>query len=512
MKGWRNLPSKVLFSRILMASIAIFLQIFIIAVVMFFFASYAVWFLGGYALFSLLVVVRILNENENPAFKLSWMVIVLIFPILGLTFYLIVQFQIGARLIGKRLRLLRYETLPYLVQDNKIKEEIKILDRNVYNYTTYMKNVANYPMYKNTNIKYFPLGELMYEDLLIELKKAKKYIFLEYFIIANGKMWDSILEILKEKIRDGIEVRVMYDGTCSFSTLPVYYTHELREFGIKAKQYAPIKPIISTHYNYRDHRKILIIDGLIAYTGGINLADEYINEIDRHGHWKDTAVKLSGQAVDSFVTMFLEMWNIKEKDKENYSNYFGIHKKTINSGYVLPFGSSPLEDKQIGEFTYMEILNTAKEYVHIITPYFIVDNEMMTSLINAALKGIDVKLIVPCNSDNETVALLGRTYFKELLEAGVKIYEYLPGFTHAKQFVSDGEKAVVGTINMDYRSLYLHFECAVFMYKHKVVNDVERDFQETLKKCREVTVRDLKSYCIVKRFMGRVMRLFAPLM
>ena len=347
-----------------------------------------------------------------------------------------------------------------------------------------------------------------------ELRKAEKFIFLEYFIVEEGKMWNEILEILEQKVKEGVEVRFLYDGMCSIMLLPYSYPKKLRQMGIQCKMFSPIKPMLSTHQNNRDHRKILVIDGHTAFTGGVNLADEYINEKVRFGHWKDTAVMLKGDAVRSFTLMFLQMWNIDVRKPEEYEKYLlpPSAEKREEMGFVCGYGDSPFDGENIGEQVYMELLHTAKRYVHIMTPYLILDNAMIRALTYAAKSGIETIIIMPHIPDKLYAYLLARTYYEELIRAGVQIYEYTPGFVHAKVFVSDDEKAVVGTINLDFRSLYLHFECAAMMMQNPVIQDVEADFQNTLQKCQKMTLEDCRHYNVFKRMTGRILRIFAPLM
>ena len=305
-------------------------------------------------------------------------------------------------------------------------------------------------------------------------------------------MWEKILEILERKVQAGVEVRVMYDGTCAMFDLPYRYPEELKAKGMQCKMFAPIRPILSTHYNNRDHRKILVIDGKVGFTGGVNIGDEYINRVEKHGHWKDTAVMLKGDAVQGLTMMFLQMWNVTEKEPE-YGKYLQKAEKGSQAkGFVLPYGDSPFDDEPVGETVYMDILNRAKKYVHIMTPYLIIDQSMITALTFAAKRGVDVKLILPHIPDKKFAFALAKSHYKELLKAGVRIYEYTPGFVHAKIFTSDDEKAVVGTINLDYRSLYLHFECAAFLYQVEEIAEIEKDFQRTLEKCQEVTLENRK--------------------
>ena len=351
----------------------------------------------------------------------------------------------------------------------------------------------------------------MFAAMCEEMQKAEKYIYMEYFIIQEGMMWGRLLKILADKAAQGVDVRVMYDGMCDLSLLSSDYPQRMATLGIKCKSFSPITPLVSTHYNNRDHRKILVIDGKVAFNGGVNLADEYINHIKVYGHWKDTAVMLKGKAAASFTLMFLQMWNLTERTAD-----WSASKLTANTGsgegYVIPYCDSPLDDDKVGEMVYCDILNRAKSYVHIMTPYLILDNELETALKFAAERGVDVKLMVPGIPDKKMVYCLTRSYYKALLQAGVKIYEYTPGFVHAKVFVCDDERAVVGTINLDYRSLYHHFECATYMYKTSCAADIEKDYEETLAKCRKVDKGGIYRGNILGGIVGSVVKIFAPLM
>ena len=337
---------------------------------------------------------------------------------------------------------------------------------------------------------------------------------MEYFIVEKGVMWGEILDILKEKVWQGVDVRFIYDGMCSMYSLPYHYDRELKHAGIKCKQFSPIRPVLSSYQNNRDHRKICVIDGNIAFTGGVNLADEYINVKERFGHWKDTAVMLQGEAVQSFTMMFLQMWNITEKKEEDFSRYLTPKSKDIQRelGYVMPYADNPFDKQNVGEQVYLHILNHAKKYVHIMTPYLIVDEDMLSTLEYVAECGVEVVIIMPHIPDKWYAFAVAKTYYKRLLEAGVKIYEYTPGFVHAKVFVSDNDTATVGTINLDYRSLFHHFECGAFIYNNQVVWEIERDFQDTLEQCQEVTVMELKKQNLFERLAGKVLRIIAPLM
>ena len=348
-----------------------------------------------------------------------------------------------------------------LSQDESVTEKIEHDGSGTDDVRRYLERNGCFPIFDRTQVTYFPLGEYKFRAMLEELEKAEKYIFMEYFIIEEGYMWGCILDVLIRKAKEGVDVRVMYDGMCEISTLPTDYWKLLNAEGIKAKAFSPIRPIVSTHYNYRDHRKILVIDGKVAFNGGVNLADEYINRKERFGHWKDTAVMLKGDAANSFALMFLQVWNAWEGEPD-YSILSEADSGCTDEGdgYVMPYCDSPFDGYKVGETVYLDILNRATDYVHIMTPYLILDGELETALKYAALRGVDVRLILPGIPDKKIAYSLAKTHYRQLISAGVKIYEYSPGFVHAKVFVSDDKKAVVGTINLDYRSLYHHFECA----------------------------------------------------
>ncbi len=322
-----------------------------------------------------------------------------------------------------------------------------------------------------------------------------------------------MLEILKRKVAEGVEVRVMYDGTDAVFRFPYRYPEKLRAMGIQCKMFSPLRPLVSTHYNNRDHRKIVVIDGHTAFTGGVNLADEYVNATHPYGYWKDTAILIKGEAVRSFTLMFLRMWNVFERGAE-YDSYLNAPLPPLPDapGYVIPYGDSPFDDERVGEVVYLDIINRAERYVHIMTPYLIIDAEMTQALTTAAKRGVDVRLILPHIPDKKTAFALAHTHYRELLAAGVRIFEFKPGFVHAKVFVSDDKKAVVGTINLDYRSLYLHFECAAYLLGVPAVARIEEDFRSTLKNCVQITEEELKKDKLSRRLLGYLLKVFAPLM
>lgn len=511
-KGIKRVKT-IIYGRTLFVVLAFLVQFALIIATYIYLREYSYVINAVFVILGILVVLHLFNGRENPDFKLVWMLPILMFPVFGALFYLYILEQPGTKIIKKRLEKLNGETKKYLTQDEAAKEQLDNKNELMGHFADYMYQFDSAPVYDQTCAKFYPLGDDWYIDMLEELKKAEKFIFMEYFIVEEGVMWNSILEILKQKVKEGVEVRFMYDGMCVLALLPYFYPKLLEAEGIKCKMFSPIKPVFSSHYNNRDHRKILVIDGKVAFTGGTNLADEYVNRKERFGHWKDTAIMIKGKAVEKFTYLFLEMWNISEQKPEDYEKYRSPMMPDIKpDGYFMPYGVSPFGEERIGKRVYLDILNTAHKYVHIMTPYLILDYEMMMALVYAAKRGIDVKIIMPHIPDKKTAFALAKTYYNELLEAGIAIYEYTPGFVHAKIFVSDDEKAVVGTVNLDYRSLYHHFECGVVLYENSEIGAIEEDYQRTLEKCQIVTDKDYKRQSVWNRLTGRFLRIFAPLM
>lgn len=470
---------------------------------------------GLMTVFAVVMVLYLLNSRFDPTAKITWLVIIMLMPVFGAFLLWFTKSEIGHRLIKRRVDQITRQAKDCIPQDMEVIRRLEQEAPGVVALAHYMGRSGCYPVYDNTAVTYFPLGERKWEEMLRQLEQAQHYIFLEYFIVEEGLMWGKVLEILAKKAAEGVEVRIMIDGFCEFTTLSHNYPEKLKNLGIKCRMFAPLTPFVSTHYNYRDHRKILVIDGHTAFTGGVNLADEYINHKKRFGHWKDTAVMLKGPAAQSFALMFLEMWGIEDKELEfdQFLSAAAAPKGEAKaSGYVMPYGDCPLDDERVGERVYMDILNRAHKYVHIMTPYLILDGEMETALKFAAERGVDVKLILPGIPDKRAAYALAKSHYRSLLDSGVKIYEYTPGFVHAKLFVSDDREGVVGTINLDYRSLYHHFECAAYLYGVPCLADMEADCQATLAQCRAVTYETIKAEPWIRKLLGCIMKVVAPLM
>lgn len=501
---------KIIFSRTGIIILLLAVQILFLFAGMHYLASFFPYLWGASVAVSIAVVLSLFGNDDNPAFKLTWMLLMLVMPVFGILLYVYVKTDLGHRAMIRRYEEIIGETRPLTAPEcaadpGEAPEELQGIARYL--------GGQGFAAYAHTDVRYFPLGELAFDEMLKQLAKAEKFIFLEYFIIAEDYMWGRILEILAEKAAAGVEVRVLYDGTCAVARLPYDYPQKLEKLGISCRMFAPLRPFVSTHYNYRDHRKLMIIDGKAGFTGGINLTDEYINRISPYGHWKDNGLLLRGDAVRSMTLMFLQTWNLHSaRAAENYGRYLDCTVSAAGEGYVIPYGDSPLDRDQVGELVYLDMINRARRYVHIMTPYLILDNEMITALTFAAKRGVEVRIIMPHIPDDEIPFALAHTYYRQLLDSGVKISEYLPGYVHAKVFISDDVRAVVGTINLDYRSLYHHFECAVYLCGTPAVADVERDFIRTLEKCTCADRAFLKKDPLLRKVVGACMRVIAPLM
>lgn len=460
---------------------------------------------------SFVAILFVIKSDMNPSYKIGWILLIAVLPILGGLMYVFFGNKRPTKNMREMLRAQLEKSAEYLGTQESITGE---LDGGAAGLFKYLEGSAGYPTAKNTTVRYYRVGEEMYADLLPELEKAKKFIFLEYFIIRPGEMWDGVLEILKRKAAAGVDVRIIYDDMGCIDILPANYNATLEGWGIRTMAFNRFVPAVSLVMNNRDHRKITVIDGKVGFTGGINISDEYINAKERFGHWKDTGLMLKGPGVFNLTLMFLEMWNAFNKDGDNYADFIPSafeEKGGGSDGYVLSFSDSPLDNESVGESVYTDMLYQAKDYIYITTPYLAIDSELQTALCMAAKRGVDVRMITPGIPDKKLVYRLTRSYYPTLLRAGVKIYEYTPGFIHAKSFVCDDKLCVVGTINMDYRSLYLHFECGTLMYNNPEIKQVKKDDLDTMEKCRKVELSDMKT-----NFLGELLdsflRSIAPLL
>lgn len=498
---------RILFNRISIVAFLLLVQIGFFVMLMLHGAKVSQYITWGLLIISAGVVLHIMNDSGTSEYKLAWCIPILVFPVFGGLLYLIIRYQSSK----ERVKSVATGNLPLppLKADKDMMEKFFSENPSAARQAGYAISYAGYPAYDKSTVKYLPIGEEYFEELITQLEKAEKFIFMEYFIIASGHMWDTILEILERKANSGVDVRVIYDSMGSLFLIPDKYYNELEKKGIKCIEFNRFRPVMSAIQNNRDHRKICVIDGKVAFTGGINIGDEYINKTAPHGHWKDNGVMVKGEAVKSFTHMFLWLWNsfVKE-DNRDYLNSYPVE----SDGYIMPYADVPGDDERVCESVYLNIINRANTYLYITTPYFIVGEEFITALELSAKAGVDVRIITPYIWDKKFVHIITRSYYKRLIKAGVRVYEYTPGFIHAKTFVCDGEIATVGTANLDYRSMYLQFECGLWMCGSKCISDIKDDILATMEKSHEITLEECKNTPLTTRFLQALLRPFTPLL
>lgn len=513
----RKILPNIFRDRVIVAFIII-IQIAVLVLLAVGVASYSHYIAVTLNLISFVISLVVIMRRTNDAYKLTWIYLILAFPVFGGLLYLVFSIQASMRLMEPYMKRIDEKTSAKTsASENSASLAIADFSESR-NQIRYLDEYAGFPVFNDTKTKYYPMGEDFYPELLEALKGAEKYIFLEYFIIGEGKMWNSILEILEEKARSGVEVRLIYDDFGCIFLLPKNYPERLAENGIECRAFNRFRPLLTGLQNNRDHRKICAIDGKVAFTGGINLADEYINEIEKYGKWKDAAVKLTGSAAWSLSVIFLKMWMLTSPDPESadedISRFMPDSLPDAPSavdGYVQPYCDSPLDTDHVCEHVYMQMIHNAKKYLYICSPYLIIDDSMVSALTLAAKSGVDVRIITPHKWDKKMVHITTRSYYSDLIDGGVRIYEYTPGFMHSKLFVSDDRVASVGTANLDFRSLYLHFECGTMLYGCDAVFEARDDFLLTLNDCAEITADDCKVN-VFMRFINSIMRLIAPLL
>lgn len=504
--GRRQIMKKLLSklgSRPVILIVLTFLQLAFLFLILNFLSTWAPLFmlaLSGTILFF------VLNQTENPSYKLLWCALILILPLFGGALYCL----FGGKKVPKSLRLLPHNSV--LIRHPLLLQEIGAQDQGVLKIFRYLENCAGYGCHKNSKAVYYRSGEEKFADLVEELKQAKRFIFMEYFIIDEGVMWDTILEILKQKVKEGVDVRVIYDDCGCLYTLKKDYDKYLKSFGIKCYAFNPIKAPVSILMNNRDHRKITVIDGRAAYMGGINLADEYINAKVKYGFWKDTALKIEGEAVVNCTEMFLQLFHYCERSAEYQDEEFYRVYPSESDGYILPFADSPTDAECVGVNVHLALINHAKHYLYIQTPYLVLSYELQQALCNAAKMGVDVRIMVPAIPDKKLVFMVTRSNYRCLLEAGVRIFEFNPGFVHSKTFVLDDSLGLCQTINMDYRSYYLHFECGTLLYQSSAVLRMKEDYMKTLRSCREVSLEEVLNEKLYIKVLQAGLNLFSPLL
>jgi len=508
--------ASVLFHRTVLVAVLLIFQIALLACAMLSFSEYFVYFYGFCVVLSVVVVLWIVNTRSDPGYKIAWIILILLVPVFGGLVYLLCGGNRLSARLRRKMEGMNRRLADTLTPDCKAEALLEPYGQDAVNQARYLEQYAHCPLYTNTETKYYPLGDDVFEDMLTALRGAERYIFIEYFIIQPGIFWNSILEVLEEKARAGVDVRVIYDDVGCLYTLPKNYCKELEAKGIRCQVFNRFIPVLSVRLNNRDHRKFCIVDGHTGFTGGINLADEYINRRVKYGHWKDSAIRLVGEGVWSMTVMFLTMWDYISGEQEDYDGFRPEHlpeAARLGQGYyVQPYTDSPLDGEPAGETVYLNLINKARSYVYITTPYLIISDSVNTALCSAAKSGVDVRIMTPHVPDKRVIFEVTRAHYEPLLEAGVRIFEYIPGFVHGKNFAVDDKYGCVGSVNMDYRSMFLHFEDGVWLCGGPTVLDVKKDFLTTQEKCHEVTLAQCREHSMARRLFRAVLRVFAPLM
>lgn len=498
-------------TRIIIAAIMILLQIVLVISVVYSLSEQVVWFYYLLEFLAILLTVYIVNDNINPSFKLSWIIFILFVPLVGVTAYLLWG---GRRVMPHFKRRMKKSEAHYmhLLEDDSVAMNRLLYEDLMHSrQAKFLSKESRFPVYSNTTTEYLSPGEVFLPRLIEELEAAEEYIFLEFFILAEGKMWDEIHKVLRRKAAEGVEVKIIFDDFGSINRQQKGFVKKLRSEGISVSVFNRIRPSVDMFMNNRNHRKMVIIDGKTAVTGGINIGDEYINHIERHGYWMDCAAIFKGDAVRSFTVMFLCMWTFITKKVLKGEKYVKTFREE-RDGFVLPYCDSPLNKRDPAEGIYMQILNTAQKYVYITTPYLITGNEMLSALTLAAKSGVDVRIITPKKWDKWYVHPVTQKNYYALLEAGVKIYEYTPGFIHSKLFVSDDAVATIGTVNMDYRSFFIHFECGAWLCRSDAILDIKEHFLRMLEESESISLARWKKRPWWQKLKQQILYLFSPFM
>ncbi|MBQ8688002.1 MAG: cardiolipin synthase [Ruminococcus sp.] len=499
--------------RLIFVAVSLLIQIGWMVLLFLEFSQSSIWISALTTLIAIAIVLEIISKHGNAAFKLPWIIVILAFPLVGLVLYLLTGRSALTKHKRRQFERIGNELRRRLHANESVLRSAEQQNMTLANQMRYIQNDSQYPPFHDTDVQFYGDTCQALDALAMALTQAEHFIFMEYHAIEDAKAFGRIRKILSERAAKGVEVRIIYDDVGSVGFISPEFIKRMEKDGIQCRVFNPLLPVINVFMNNRDHRKITVIDGSVGFTGGYNLADEYFNIVQPYGEWKDTGLRLEGQAVRSLTVQFLEMWNtIRESDKD-FSAYFpDVPCRTCAKGYVQPFGDSPLDDVYLGENVYMNMVKSAERYIWFMTPYLIIDDEMSRELTLAARRGVDVRILTPGIPDKKIVYSLTRSYYHQLVESGVRIYEFSPGFLHAKQCVCDDHTAVVGTINLDYRSLYFHFENAVFFAECDAVTDVKKDFEQTLPRCCEVTDQYRKELRGPARLKSRILRLFAPLL
>lgn len=497
--------------RVIVTAFMMILQILFIVMAVGLLQNDFIWLYSAFETLGVVTVIYIVNKRGNPSYKIAWIVFILTLPVFGILVYLLWGGQRTLPYQKKKMNRCKEHFMPLLEQDEHLKELVTYENNVLSRHSQFLSSESGYPLYSNTSVEYLSPGEIFYPRFLAELNKAEKYIYIEFFIIAEGKMWDGIKDILYRKATEGVEIKILFDDFGSIKRQNKSFVTKLKEKGINAAIFNPIKPPFNMFMNNRNHRKLVVIDGNVAFTGGINIGDEYINEYERFGYWMDNAVLIKGKAVNSFVIMFAIMWEYVTNERLNVKDRL-LSKGTEDSAYVFPYCDGPMDKNYTAEGLYMQILNTAHRYVYIATPYLILDNNMTAALIMAAKSGVDVRIVTPHIPDKKYVHPASQFHYSELLDAGVRIFEYTPGFMHSKIFICDDLLATSGSVNMDYRSFVFHFECGVWFTNADAISEMKAHFKSICDQSEEIHITLWNKRGFKRKFREWFLHLFSPLM
>lgn len=515
MKSRRNTDGTI---RLAVVVIAIIAQLMLFAFFAILLRQYAIYAYVFFEVIGLLVAVTLVDKNKNAAYTIAWIIIILTMPVFGSVIYFMWGRSGTNSRKSRNIRRILSESISRFTHNPELRQELQERYPDCNKVSVYLEK-EGFPLYKNTQCRYYTLGEWQYEAMIEDLKNAHKFIFLEYYILSKGRLWDRIYAILKEKAAQGVEVRLLYDDFGSILTAPDNLIKTLKDDHIQVYRFNPVYRKLSRFYiNFRNHQKIVVIDGNIGYTGGTNLADEYANIYEKHGHWKDTAIRLEGEAVYSLTVTFLQMWETESNQKEDYAKYRPVIELPpdnlyTDNGFYQPFNDGPVNHPHNpAESTYRQIIYSALKYVYITTPYLVIDDNMTDALCLAAKSGVDVRIITPKIWDHWYVHMVTRSNYGHLLENGIKIYEYTPGYIHAKTIISDDKHAVTGSINMDYRSFFLHFENGVWICGDPVLNEIREDIESLFPICEEICLEEWRNRPFHTKLMQAFLRLLIPLL
>lgn len=512
MEGKRRKRSKNSILRAIFVAISILFQVGWLLVLILWLNEYVAWISALTMLLATLVVLQLYCKPTTSDMKMPWIMLIMIFPVMGLSLYLLIEIFGDLGKTGRHLKEARGKTEGVLMPNDVALMALKQQDASAANLCGYVQKYTRSPIYQNTAVDYYAEAKDAFEAMKQELEKAERFIFMEYFIVSDGSAFRELREILERKAKQGVDVRLMYDDIGSIGYANFRYAMDLTKTGIRCQVFNPALPVLNLFMNHRDHRKITVIDGKVGFTGGYNLADEYFDRTQPYGKWKDTGIRLEGEAVKSLTAQFLEMWYATARQEEDWAPFLKERHSIPTAGFVQPFGDDPLGEERVAENVYLNLIARAKERLYVATPYLIITDEMNAALTLAAKRGVDVRIITPGVPDKKTVFAVTRSYYAGLAGQGVRIYEYSPGFLHAKQCLCDGDMASIGTSNLDYRSLYLHFENNVLLYGCDAVTQIEADFEDLFPQCQEVTEAYRTGRGKLLRTWQCILRLFAPLM